>query len=158
MWNLISKILILSLTVAMSELIYGCTTWTFSKRLEKNLMWTTQRCCGLFWTSLVNDTPTKQLLVRLLTSYLANHSSKTTETYWTLLVKDELIIGVLFGISSHWCSNVSRPEKTCIHQLYANTGLTKSWERRMARKKVKGIRAITTSRWWWCINDIYDWQ
>ena len=38
--------------VAVSVLLDGCTTWAFTKRLEKNLMRTTQECYLLFWTNL----------------------------------------------------------------------------------------------------------
>ena len=39
-----------------SILLYGCTTWTLTKRMEKNLT-TTQECCEQYWTSLGGSTP-----------------------------------------------------------------------------------------------------
>ena len=35
-------------TAVMSTLLYGCTTWTLTKRMEKkSLTAITQECCGL---------------------------------------------------------------------------------------------------------------
>ena len=36
--------------VIVSILLYRCTTWTLTKRLEKNFT-TTQECCEQYWTS-----------------------------------------------------------------------------------------------------------
>ena len=41
----------------LSILLYGCTTWTLTKRLRKSLMATTQECCEQFWTSPGGNTP-----------------------------------------------------------------------------------------------------
>ena len=35
----------------VSILLYGCTTWTLTKRMEKNLTAITQECCKQYWTS-----------------------------------------------------------------------------------------------------------
>ena len=35
----------------MSVLLYGCTTWTWTKHMEEKLGRTTQRSCELFWTN-----------------------------------------------------------------------------------------------------------
>ena len=35
----------------VSILLYGCTTWTLTKRLEKKLDAITQECCEEYWTS-----------------------------------------------------------------------------------------------------------
>ena len=41
----------------VSILLYGCTTWTLTKRMEKSLTATTQECCEQFWTSPGGNTP-----------------------------------------------------------------------------------------------------
>ena len=41
----------------VSILLYGCTTWTLTKRMEKKLDGTTQECCTQFWTSPGGNTP-----------------------------------------------------------------------------------------------------
>ena len=38
--------------VVVSILLYGCTTWTLTKRLEKKL-----ECCEQYWTSPGGNTP-----------------------------------------------------------------------------------------------------
>ena len=35
----------------VSILLYGCTTWTLTKRMEKSLRATTQESCKQYWTS-----------------------------------------------------------------------------------------------------------
>ena len=35
----------------MSLLLYGCTTWTLTKQMEKSLTAITQECCKQYWTS-----------------------------------------------------------------------------------------------------------
>ena len=39
----------------VSILLYGCTTWTLTKRLEKTAI--TQECCEQYWTSPGGNTP-----------------------------------------------------------------------------------------------------
>ena len=41
----------------VSILLYGCNTWTLTKRMEKNLTATTQECCEQYWTSSRGNTP-----------------------------------------------------------------------------------------------------
>ena len=38
-------------------LLYGCTTWTLTKRMEKNLTAITQECCQQYWTSPGDNIP-----------------------------------------------------------------------------------------------------
>ena len=38
-------------------LLYGCTTWTLTKQMEKSLTATTQECCKQYWTSPGDSTP-----------------------------------------------------------------------------------------------------
>ena len=35
----------------VSILVYGCTTWTLTKRMRKSLTATSQECCEQYWTS-----------------------------------------------------------------------------------------------------------
>ena len=41
----------------VSILLYGCTTWTITKRLEKKLDATTQKCWERYWTNPGDNTP-----------------------------------------------------------------------------------------------------
>ena len=58
-------------------LLYGCTTWMLTKRMEKSLVVTTQECCEQYWTSPGGNTP---------------QSTSCTATYlpsWKLSKSDE---------------------------------------------------------------------
>ena len=41
----------------VSILLYGCTTWTLSKRMEKKLDGNYTTCCEQYWTSPGDSTP-----------------------------------------------------------------------------------------------------
>ena len=41
----------------LSILLYGCTTWTLTKRLEKMLDGNYTKCCQLYWTGPRRNTP-----------------------------------------------------------------------------------------------------
>ena len=41
----------------MPIVLYGCTTWTLTKRMEKTLTATTQECWEQFWTGPGGSTP-----------------------------------------------------------------------------------------------------
>ena len=41
----------------VSILLYGCITWTLTKRLDKSLMATTQECYEQYWTGSGANTP-----------------------------------------------------------------------------------------------------
>ena len=41
----------------VSILLYECTTWTLTKRLEKKLDVITRECCEQYWTSPGGNTP-----------------------------------------------------------------------------------------------------
>ena len=45
------------LAAVVSILLYGCTTWTLSKRLEKKLDSNYTKCCEQYWTSPGGNTP-----------------------------------------------------------------------------------------------------
>ena len=64
-------------TVVVSILLYGCTTWTLTKCIEKRLTASTQECCKQYWMRLGSSTP---------------QSSSYTATYhpsWKLSKLDE---------------------------------------------------------------------
>ena len=41
----------------LSILLYGCTTWMLTKRMEKSLTATTQECCDQYWASPEGSIP-----------------------------------------------------------------------------------------------------
>ena len=72
----------------MSILLYGCTTWTLTKRLEKKLDGN--------YTRMLEATPHKVPTIRPPTSNLENYPSKTNQTRRKLLEKQ--------GRTHQWCT------------------------------------------------------
>ena len=58
----------------VSILLYGCTTWTLTKRLEKSWTAITQECCEQYWTSLA-ATSHKAPTIRPPASHYENYPS-----------------------------------------------------------------------------------
>ena len=65
--------------VAVSLLLYGCTTWTLTKRMDKSSLETTHKCYVLFWINPDCNNPRMETVVLPLTSHLINHPSKTNK-------------------------------------------------------------------------------
>ena len=113
--------------------IYGCTTWTLTKRLEKKLHG--------------NDT-------RMLRAIL-NKSWRQHPTRHQLYSRDELISDVLLWIPTHGRAKAGRPARTYIQQLCEDTGccpedLPRAMnDREKWRERVRDIRATSTTWWWW---------
>ena len=64
---------------AMSELLYGCTTWTQMKHLEKKLNENMDDTYS--FEQILEETPKKIATVEPLTSHLTNCPSKMGKTY-----------------------------------------------------------------------------
>ena len=63
-----------------SILLYGCTTWTLTKRLEKNLDGNYTRMLRAFLNKSWRQHPHKPPTVRLPAPYHENYSSETNQT------------------------------------------------------------------------------
>ena len=104
----------------VSILLYGCTTWTLTKRMVKILIAITQEWCEQYWTSPGNKTQ-KQLYGHLPPIL------KTTQVRWTRhaghcwISQDELISGILLWTPSHRQAKARRRARTYIQQLCADT-------------------------------------
>ena len=70
-----------------SILLYGCTTWTLTKRLEKKLDGNYTRMLRAILNKSLAATPNKTQTVRPPASYHENYSSQTNQTCRTLLEK-----------------------------------------------------------------------
>ena len=70
-----------------SILLYGCTTWTLTKRLEKKLHGNYTRMLRAMLNKSWRQHPHKTPTVRPPASYHGNYSSKTNQTCRTLLEK-----------------------------------------------------------------------
>ena len=106
----------------VSILLYGCTTWTLTKQMEKCLVATTQECCEQYWTSLAGSSPQSSRCTA--TCHPSRKISKLDKPdagqYWRS--KDELISDVLLWTPSHGWTKAGWPAKTYIQQLSVHLG------------------------------------
>ena len=140
----------------VSILLYGCTTWTLTKRLEKKLDGNYTRMLRAILNKSWRQHPTRRQLYGHLPPI-----SKTIEVWRTRHAghswrsRDELISDILLW--TPWYSRVKagRPARTYIQQLYGDTGCSPEDlpeamnDREKWRKGVRDIRASGTTRWWW---------
>ena len=137
-------------------LLYGCTTWTQTKRIEKKLDGNyTRMMCAILNMSWRHH-QTKQQLYGHLTPIM-----KTIQVRWTRYVghwwrsRDELISDILQWTPSHGLAKVGRPARTYIQQLCADTGCSPEDlpeakdDREEWRERVRDIQANGATWWWW---------
>ena len=109
--------------VAVSVLLYGWTTLTQTKQLEKNLKENHIRILRALKSLSWKQRPSKQPLYDYLlpisqTTQVRRigHTKQHSESW------DDLISDVLPWTPTHGHTSFDRPAKTCIHQLCADTG------------------------------------
>ena len=139
----------------VSILLYGCTTWTLTKRLEKKLDGNYTRMLRAILNKSWRQHPTRhQLYGHLLLI------TKTIQVRWTRHAghcwrsKDELISGVLLWTRTYGRAKAGRPARTYTQQLCEDAECSpedlpeamndreKWWER------VWDIRGSGTTSWW----------
>ena len=135
-----------------SILLYGCTTWTLTKRLEKKLDGNYTRMLRAILNMSWRQHPTRHQLY--------GHLSPITKTIQVRRTRhvghcwrsgDELISDVLLWTPTH----AGRPARTYIQQLCEDTGfcledLPEAMNNREKwRERVGDIRATSTTWWWW---------
>ena len=128
----------------VSILLYGCTTWTLTKRLEKKLDGNYTRMLRAILNKSWQQHPTRHQMYGHLPPI-----TKTILVRWARHAghcwrsKDELISDVLLWTSAYGQAKAGRPDRTYIQQLYKETGCSpedlpkamNDWER------VRDIRA-----------------
>ena len=137
-------------------LLYGCTTWTLMKRMEKKLDGNYTRMLQAILNKSWRQHPIKQQLYGHLPPI-----TKTIKVRWTRHVghcwrsRDKLISDVLQWTPSHGWAKAGWPAFTYIQQLCEDMGCSPEdlleamnnregwWER------VRDIHADGTTRWWW---------
>ena len=139
-----------------SILLYGCTTWTLTKRLEKKLDGNYTRMLRAILNKSWQQHPTRHQLYGHLPPI-----TKTIQVRWTRHAghcwrsRDELIRDVLLWIPTHGRAKAGRPARTYIQQLCEDTGccpedLPRAMnDREEWRERVRDIRAASTIWWWW---------
>ena len=136
-----------------SILLYGCTTWTLTKRLEKKLDGKYTRMLRAILNKSWWQHPTiHQLYGHLppITKTIQVRRTRHAGHCWRSW--DELIRDVLLWTPTHGRAKAGRPARTYIQQLCEDTGccpedLPRAMkDREEWRERVRDIRA---TRWWW---------
>ena len=117
----------------VSILLYGCTTWTLTKRMEKKLDDNYTRIQRAILNKSWRQHPTKQQLYGHLppiTKTIKIRRTRHVGHCWRC--RDELISDILLWTPSHGRVKAGRPARTYIHQLCADTecsheDLPKQW-------------------------------
>ena len=140
-----------------SILLYGCTTWTLTKRLEKKLDGNYTRMLRAILNKSWQQHPTRHQLYGHLppiTKTIQVRRTRHAGQCWRS--RDELIRDVLLWIPTHGRAKAGRPARTYIQQLCEDTGccpedLPRAMnDREEWRESVRDIRAASTI-WWWSI-------
>ena len=130
----------------MSILLYGCTTWTLTKRMES--WWLLHKNAASNIEQVLEATLHKTAAVRPLTTH-----TKTIQVWWTRHAghcwrsKDELMSDALEWTPSHGRAKAGQPARIYIQQLCADRGcnledLAEAMDDRDAwRERVRKIRA-----------------
>ena len=140
----------------MSILLYGCTTWMLTKRMEKKLDGNYTRMQRTILNKLWRQHPIKQQLYGHLppiTKTIQVRRTRHAGHCWRS--RDELISDELWWTPSHGRAKAGRPARTYIQQLCADTGcsledLPETMDDREGwRERVREIRADGMRWWWW---------
>ena len=140
----------------VSILLYGYTTWTLTKRLERRLDGNYTRMLRAVLNKSWRQHPTRlQLYGHLppITKTIQVRRTRHAGHCWRS--KDELISDVLLWTPTHGCASVGRPARTYIQQLCEDTGCNPEdlpeamSDREKWRETVRDIRAGGATWWWW---------
>ena len=107
----------------VSILLYGCTTWTLTKQMEKKLDSNYTRMLRAILNKFWRQHPTKHHLYGHLPPITKTIKAKRTRHpghCWRR--RDELIIDVLLWTPTHSQARAGRPARTFIKQLCEDTG------------------------------------
>ena len=144
----------------VSILLYGCTTWTLTKRMEKKLDGNYTRMLRAILNKSWRQHPTKSKLYGHLppiTKTIKIRRTRHAGHCWRS--RDELISDVLLWTPSHGRAKAGRAGRTYIQQPCADTGcsledLPEAMDNREVwRERVSNIRADSVT-WWWLLYNI----
>ena len=143
-----------------SILLYGCTTWTLTKRLEKKLDGNYTRMLRAILNKSWRQHPPRNLLYSHLppiTKTIQVRRTRHAGHCWRS--RDELISDVLLWTTTHGRAKAGRPARTYIQQLCEDTGccpedLPEAMnDREKWREWVRDICATITTWWWWFLEE-----
>ena len=144
-------------TAVVSILLYGCTTWTLTKRLEKKLDGNYTRMSRAILNKSRRQHPTRHQLYGHLppiTKTIQVRRTRHAGHCWRR--RDELISDVLLWTPTYGRAKAGRPAWTYIQQLCEDTGCSPENmpeamnDREKWLERVGDIRASGTT-WWWYI-------
>ena len=141
------------LAAVASILLYGCTTWTLTKRLEKKLDANYTRMLRAILNKSWQQHPTRHQLYGHLPPI--TKTIQVRRTRHSRRRREELISDVILWTLTYGRAKAGRPARTYIQQLCEDTGCcpedlpeamndTEKWQER-----VRDIRATSTTWWWW---------
>ena len=140
----------------ISILLYGCTTWTLTKRLEKKLDGNYTRMLRAILNKSWRQHPTRHQLYGHLppiTKTIQVRRTRHAGHCWRS--RDEFISDILLWTPTHGRAKAGRPARTYIQQLCEDTGCCPEDlpgamnDREEWRERVRDIRATKATWWWW---------
>ena len=137
-----------------SILLYGCTTWTLTKRLNE-LDGNYTRMRAILNKSWRQHPKRHQLYGHLPSITKTIQVRRTRHAGHCWRSRDKLISDVVLWTPTHGRKKARRPALTYIQQLCEDTGccpedLTEAMnDREKWRGRVRDIRATSTTWWWW---------
>ena len=147
----------------VSILLYECTTWTLTKRLEKKLDGNYTRMLWAILNKSMRQHPTRhQLYDHLPPITKTIQARRTIRAGHCWRSRDELISDVLLLTPTYGRAKAGRPAKTYIQQLCEDTGscpedLPEAMnDREKWRERVRDMCASGTTWWGWWYIYIYS--
>ena len=138
----------------VSKVLYGCTTWTLTKRLEKKLNVNYTIILRAILNKSWRQHPTRHDHLTPITKTIQARRTRHAGLYWRS--RDELISDVLLWTPTYGRATAGRPARTYIQQLCEDRGCSpedlpgvmNNSEKR--RERVRDIHASgKTWRWWY---------
>ena len=140
----------------VSILLYGFTTWTLTKRLEKKLDGNYTKMLRAILNKSWRQHPTKHRLyghLPSITKSIQVRRNRHAGHCWRS--RDELISDVLQWTFTDGQAKAGRPARTYLQQLCEDTGCSPKDvpeamnDKEEWRERVWDIRACGTTWWWW---------
>ena len=138
-----------------SILLYGCSTWTLTKRLERKLDGNYTRILRAILNKSCRQHPTRHQLyghLPSITKTIQVRRTRHAEHCWRS--RDELISDVLLWTPTHGHAKAGRPARLYFQQLCEDTRCCPEDQpeeindREKWQERVMDIRATSTT-WWW---------
>ena len=132
----------------VSILLYGCTTWTLTKRLEKKLDGNYTRMLRAILNKSRRQHPTKHRLnghLPPITKTIQARRTRHAGHCWRS--RDELISDVLLWTPTYSRAKAGRPARTYIQQLFEDVALKtcqRRWTIGRSGERGSGISVLAT--------------